>query len=88
MKDGEVGWVDFATHAAPDHPLDPVLPQSARKALVENTGMKPGDVVKVTSSRGIHLVQLVDVMIDVSKKVRKGAGFEERSVRAEKDAAT
>ena len=61
MKDGEVGWVDFATHAAPDHPLDPVLPQSARKALVENTRMKPGDVVKVTSSQGIHLVQLVEL---------------------------
>lgn len=69
-KDGELGWVDFATYDAPDHPLDPVLPRSARSALVANTSMKPGDVVKVPSPLGFHLVQLVDVMIDVSKKVR------------------
>ena len=36
---------------------------------------QPGDIVKVTSSRGHHLVQIVDLMMDVrqmsTKKLRK-----------------
>ncbi|GMI00050.1 hypothetical protein TrVE_jg14297 [Triparma verrucosa] len=69
-KDGEVGWFDFSGHDVSDHPLDPILPLSIRSELAVSTSMKPGDIEMFTSDRGVHLIQLVDVMVDVSAKTK------------------
>mmetsp|Transcript_28577 Transcript_28577/g.42238 ORF Transcript_28577/g.42238 Transcript_28577/m.42238 type:complete len:713 (-) Transcript_28577:202-2340(-) len=74
---GSIGWVNVAeieahqdnnnTKAATvnDH-LNDILPMETRKQVLRmNT--KPGDVVMVESSRGFHLVQVADVMVDVRK---------------------
>ncbi|KAI2505856.1 TRAM domain [Fragilaria crotonensis] len=49
-----------------DHHLDPILPPDARKKIM-HMNTKPGDIVMVESVRGIHLVQIADVMVDVRK---------------------
>ena len=69
-KDGEVGWFDFSGHDVSDHPLDLILPLSIRSELAVSTSMKPGDIEMFTSERGVHLIQLVDVMVDVSAKTK------------------
>lgn len=71
---GTIGWVNVAeldhqenntTSTVNDH-LDAILPMETRKQVLRmNT--KPGDVVMVESSRGFHLVQVADVMVDVRK---------------------
>lgn len=58
----------------PNEHLDLILPPAAR-AEVLATPTKPGDVILVTSSRGVHLVQVVDVMVDV-RQVRPTSVFE------------
>ena len=50
----------------PNEHLDLILPPSARKELLA-TPTKPGDVIMTTSERGVHLVQIMDVMVDVRK---------------------
>lgn len=44
--------------------LDLILPPEAQATLV-HLATKPGDVVRVDSARGVHLVQILDVMADV-----------------------
>jgi hypothetical protein len=50
----------------PNEHLDLILPRSARKELL-STPTKPGDVIMATSNRGVHLIQIMDVMVDVRK---------------------
>jgi len=50
--------------------LDEILPLEAREEVL-NTSSKPGDIILVTSSRGYHLIQIVDVMVDVRKMSSK-----------------
>jgi len=51
----------------PNEHLDLILPPDARRAVLE-TSTKPGDVILVESkARGVHLVQIADVMVDVRK---------------------
>lgn len=77
---GELGWIsttisststttsddDDAVVDNKDQHLDAVFPQQARENVVQIT-TKPGDVVLVQSTRGYHLVQVLDVMADVQK---------------------
>lgn len=69
---GSIGWV--ALDDAENEHLDLVLPPEARSLVLEQT-TKPGDVVMVSSSRGYHLVQVLDVMVNVrqmaSRKSRR-----------------
>jgi hypothetical protein len=64
---GSIGWVtiDDPDGIKNEH-LDSLFPHQARQQAVHIT-TKPGDVVLVESSRGFHLVQVVDVMADVRK---------------------
>ncbi|GKY93965.1 hypothetical protein MPSEU_000363400 [Mayamaea pseudoterrestris] len=80
-KGGAIGWVnvggndaenvnddedhDDSSNSNEDH-LDELIPRAARQQLVQMS-TKPGDVVMVESTRGFHLVQIVDVMADVRK---------------------
>jgi Uncharacterized protein family UPF0004/PPIC-type PPIASE domain len=57
--------------------LDDILPPNAREQVLQ-ISTKPGDVVMVESSRGYHLVQIVDVMQNVRQmattlRKRRGA---------------
>lgn len=75
---GSVGWVnlseDFSTEVTtttssedeknPNEHLDLILPAEAREQIL-STPTKPGDILMVESFRGVHLVQIVDVMVDV-----------------------
>jgi tRNA-2-methylthio-N6-dimethylallyladenosine synthase len=78
---GGVGWVNLSeeisshndtdgsvpgTRRNPNQHLDLILPPSARKHIL-TTPTKPGDILLVESFRGVHLVQVVDVMVDVRK---------------------
>ena len=54
------------TKKNPNQQLDLILPPSARKQIL-STPTKPGDIILVESHRGVHLVQVVDVMVDVRK---------------------
>lgn len=66
-KGGTIGWIDIADEdGAKNEHLDMIFPKEAREQAVQIT-TKPGDVVIVHSSRGFHLVQVVDVMADVCK---------------------
>jgi len=64
---GSIGWitVDDEDGAKNAH-LDGIFPGDAREKAIQIT-TKPGDIVMVPSSRGFHLVQVVDVMADVRK---------------------
>lgn len=66
-KGGAIGWI---TVNDPDglknEHLDEIFPAEARDTLIHIT-TKPGDVVLVESSRGFHLVQIVDVMANVRR---------------------
>lgn len=66
-KGGAVGWVtiDDQDGTKNEH-LDEIFPPQAREQAIHIT-TKPGDIVMVESSRGFHLVQIVDVMADVRK---------------------
>ena len=50
----------------PNQHLDLILPPTVRKHIL-STPNKPGDILLVESCRGVHLVQIVDVMVDVRK---------------------
>ena len=50
----------------PNEHLDLILPPLARKYIIL-TPSKPGDILMVESNRGVHLIQVVDVMVDVRK---------------------
>lgn len=78
---GNIGWVNLAESfdsdtakndeaisetKNPNSHLDQILPPSARKQLL-STPTKPGDVIMATSQRGVHLIQVMDVMVDVRK---------------------
>lgn len=71
---GSVGWVSCSEGDGTNEHLEEILPADAREELLRSS-TKPGDIVKVTSSRGHHLVQIVDLMMDVrqmsTKKLRK-----------------
>jgi len=71
-KGGEVGWVSIdstggaeGAEDANEH-LDGLLPRKARDEVL-GMSTKPGDVVMISSSRGYHLVQIADVMVDVRR---------------------
>jgi tRNA-2-methylthio-N6-dimethylallyladenosine synthase len=49
-----------------DSHLNEIIPAAARRQLLQMT-TKPGDIVMLESTRGYHLVQIVDVMADVRK---------------------
>jgi len=72
---GSIGWV--ALDDNDNEHLDLVLPPDGRTRVLEQT-TKPGDIVMVSSSRGHHLVQVLDVMVDVrqmaTRKSRKQKG--------------
>ena len=73
---GDIGWVNLsetfnvdgneATKKNPNEHLDLILPPSARKELL-STPTKPGDVILAKSERGVHVIQIMDVMVDVRK---------------------
>ncbi len=50
--------------SSPNEHLDQIIPKEAREKVVQ-ISTKPGDIFMVESSRGYHLVQIVDVMADV-----------------------
>mmetsp|Transcript_26852 Transcript_26852/g.42110 ORF Transcript_26852/g.42110 Transcript_26852/m.42110 type:complete len:751 (+) Transcript_26852:68-2320(+) len=71
---GSVGWLNLSENfnsdniemKNPNEHLDLILPPSARQFIID-TPSKPGDILMVESNRGVHLVQVVDVMVDVRK---------------------
>jgi len=80
---GSVGWVNLSEEfddddadgisavvvegeESPNEHLNLILPPAAREQIL-STPTKPGDILQVKSFRGVHLVQVVDVMIDVRK---------------------
>jgi len=72
---GMVGWVGLN-----DSHLDELLPREARESALKQ---KPGDVVLCATTRGTHLLKIVDIMTRINAKRtsapgRKlpGAGFE------------
>jgi hypothetical protein len=74
---GAIGWVTINDEdGTKNEHLDLIFPPEAREQAVQ-ISTKPGDIVAVESSRGYHLVQVVDVMADVRKmawlKQRKNA---------------
>lgn len=74
---GAIGWVTIKDEdGTKNEHLDLIFPPEAREQAVQ-ISTKPGDIVAVESSRGYHLVQVVDVMADVRKmawlKQRKNA---------------
>lgn len=86
-KGGEIGWVDFASASNSEHPLDDLLPKNVREALVPGQGMdaKTGDILKIKSSRGVHLIQLCDIMVDVRERGKKRFRAEENKWRTAVD---
>mmetsp|Transcript_25555 Transcript_25555/g.43631 ORF Transcript_25555/g.43631 Transcript_25555/m.43631 type:complete len:779 (-) Transcript_25555:99-2435(-) len=58
--------VEEEKKSSPNEHLDLILPASARKQIL-SAPTKPGDIILVESFRGVHLVQVVDVMVDVRK---------------------
>lgn len=68
----------------PNSHLDLILPPTSRQQLLA-TPTKPGDIILTTSSRGVHLIQVVDVMVDVRrlsyKKVRNSSSKNNGSVK-------
>ena len=74
---GSVGWLNLSEQfdtnddydielKNPNEHLDLIIPPSAREDII-STPSKPGDILLVESNRGVHLVQVVDVMVDVRK---------------------
>ena len=75
---GDIGWVNLSesflesssssstTSKNPNEHLDQILPPSARQQLLSSP-TKPGDVILATSERGVHVIQIMDVMVDVRK---------------------
>ena len=75
---GLVGWINIPSpkydivDSSPEAMVDPnehlneLIPKNARDTLL-NIVTKPGDVVLVESSRGYHLIQIMDVMANVRK---------------------
>lgn len=62
---GEIDSTSSAPRIGNQH-LDGILPLGARRQIVQ-ISTKPGDIFRVESSRGHHLVQIVDVMADVRR---------------------
>jgi hypothetical protein len=58
--------VDGTEHVNVNEHLDEILPRKAREEVLR-TSTKPGDIMLVESERGVHLVQIVDVMVDVNQ---------------------
>ena len=79
-KGGQVGWMQVQerptnentddnpdeTEDNPNQHLDEILPQQARQQIL-HISTKPGDIFLVTSHRGYHLVQIVDVLANVQQ---------------------
>ncbi len=78
---GNIGWVNLAESfdassidaqvegekkKNPNEHLNEILPPLARQQIFSQT-TKPGDIISVESHRGVHLIQVVDVMVDVRK---------------------
>jgi len=69
---GEIGWVNVAIEnsSLSNEHLDGILPEKARSEVLGRT-TKPGDIQMVNSARGYHLVQIIDVMVDVRKLAQR-----------------
>jgi len=67
---GSVGWVSLSEGDGSNEHLNEILPMEARSKVMERS-VKPGDVVMVSSNRGHHLVQIMDVMVDVQRMSNK-----------------
>jgi hypothetical protein len=67
-KGGAIGWITINEEDNPlvNEHLDLIFPKEAREQMIQIT-TKPGDIVMVESTRGYHLVQVVDVMADVRR---------------------
>lgn len=67
-KGGKIGWITMDEQDDPsvNEHLDLIFPKEAREQMIQIT-TKPGDIVMVESTRGYHLVQVVDVMADVRR---------------------
>ena len=64
---GSIGWISVRDpDGSKNEHLDEIFPRDAREQAIQIT-TKPGDIVMVGSTRGFHLVQVVDVMADVRK---------------------
>mmetsp|Transcript_15256 Transcript_15256/g.23744 ORF Transcript_15256/g.23744 Transcript_15256/m.23744 type:complete len:686 (+) Transcript_15256:99-2156(+) len=81
---GSIGWVSVVSTSEEvdkNEHLDPILPLEARNEVLSMSS-KPGDIVSVESSRGYHLVQILDVMVDVRKmaqlKMKNRARFTDK----------
>lgn len=79
-EEGYIGWVNLKKVPSsneeangdddddedPNEHLNHILPKEARTTLL-NMVTKPGDIVMVESTRGFHLIQIMDVMANVRK---------------------
>lgn len=76
-KGGTLGWISLQQKGEngdegnddddiKNEHLNEIFPSESRRQIVQIT-TKPGDVVMVESSRGYHLVQVVDVMANVRR---------------------
>jgi len=83
-SDGKVVKLGEEEKTNPNEHLDLILPRIAREEIL-STPTKPGDVLMVKSHRGVHLVQVVDVMVDVRKlsyiKARKKKRMQTKEVQ-------
>lgn len=83
---GSIGWITVNDEdGLKNEHLDGVFPREAREQAIQIT-TKPGDVVMVGSSRGYHLVQVVDVMADVRKMATLKQRRRQKGIRTTKEA--
>lgn len=80
---GSIGWVSCSEGDGTNEHLDGFFPTEARNEVIGKS-TKPGDIIKVKSPLGFHLVQIVDVMVDVRKMSTKK--LRPRKGRAQKEA--
>ena len=68
-KEGEVGWVDVTRVGDDGHStVDAILTKPARVAICDGSiSTKPGDITMQVTERGVHLVHVVDVMVDIKR---------------------
>jgi len=64
--DASSSVLDADTVKNPNEHLNLILPPAAREKIL-STPTKPGDILMVESFRGVHLVQVLDVMVDVRR---------------------
>ena len=71
-KEGEVGWIDVNRVDEEYYALiDVTLSKQIRELIVgAKISLKPGDISLLESRLGVHLVHVVDVMIDTRKSAK------------------